>query len=243
MKRFWSEQEKEFVRENLDKTSRELAAAIGRPVQAVSVMISKMGLTREDLAPRSGIKSKFSDADIDFLRENIDKLTNREIAAHLQKTLTVVRNKIYELGLQRNEKPDEWSGDQVAFLVENYRTIGDVEIGELMNEMFPDSIRKFGRRTINKKRKLLGLLRSPAEIRAIIDDEKHKARCNTILRNSGSLHYKDGWVAMTLTGKNHTDQIPTFLKYPELIEFKRAQLKLNRALKKPDNDNCNNTID
>ena len=240
MKRFWAESEKEFVRNNLDKTSRELATALGRPVQAVSVMVYKMGLTRDGLAPRSGIKSKFTPADIDFITENVDRLSNRQIAEHLGKTLTVVRNKIYELGLKRNEKAEEWTPEQEAFLVANFRTIGDVELGEIMNDQFPESTRKFGRNTIRKKRELLKLYRSEAEIRAIVNDEGHKARCNTILKNSGSLHYKDGWVALTLAGKNRTEQIPTFLKYPELIEFKRTQLKLNRAIKKQTNDNSHN---
>lgn len=242
MVRSWTENEKDFIRSNLDKTSSEIAIALGRSVQAVSVMINRLGLTRVGMAPRSGVKSEFSDSDILFIKSRINQLSNREISSHLGKTLTVVRNKIYELGLRRSARADEWTVDQIRFLTENYRQVGDVELGERMNLRFPDASRKFGRKTIRKKRYLLGLHRSEQEIQAIVNDDAHKARCNTILKNSGSLHYKDGWVALTLAGKNHTDQIPTFLRHPGLIELRRSQLKLNRELKKQNNDNSSNSV-
>lgn len=241
MKRSWTENEKDFIRSNLDKTSGEIALALGRSVRAVSIMINRLGITRAGMSPRQGIRSEFSESDILFIKCHIDRLNNRQIADHLGKTLTVVRNKIYDLGLQRNARPAEWSAEQTDFLIQNYRIVGDVELGELMNVAFPDSVRKFGRKTIQKKRKLLGLHRSKSEVEAIISDENHKARCNTILQNSASLHFKDGWVATTLATKKHPDRIKTFLKYPELIEFKRSQLKLNRAIKQQKHDNSSNS--
>lgn len=242
MKNYWTETEKEYIRSNISKTSKEIAVDLGRTVQATCVMICRLGLSRVELDPRSGIKSKFTNTDIDFIKDNIQNLNNKEIADQLGKTLTVVRNKIYELGLQRTERPDAWSDEQTKFLLKSFRSIGDVELGEIMNEKFPDSKRKFGRRTIHKKRKLLGLIRTEDEVKAICSQEAHKARCNTILQNSGSLNYKDGWVALTLASKNHPERIRAFLKYPELIEAKRIQLKLNRAIKHQNDDNNSNSI-
>lgn len=57
------------------------------------------------------------------------------------------------------------------------------------------------------------------------------------LRNSGSLNLSDGYVAMTIAGKNHADLIPQLKQNKKLIEAKRQLIILKRTI----NDTASNT--
>jgi len=57
------------------------------------------------------------------------------------------------------------------------------------------------------------------------------------LRNSGSLNLSDGFVAMTIAGKNHADLIPQLKQNKKLIEAKRQLIILKRTI----NDTATNT--
>jgi len=50
------------------------------------------------------------------------------------------------------------------------------------------------------------------------------------IRNSGSLNLSDGYVAMTIAGKNHPDLIPELKQNKKLIEAKRQLIILNRTI-------------
>lgn len=53
---------------------------------------------------------------------------------------------------------------------------------------------------------------------------------DAVRRNSGSLHLKDGYVAMMICGKNNMDLFQEILKDKKLIELKRQQIILKRTV-------------
>jgi hypothetical protein len=57
-------------------------------------------------------------------------------------------------------------------------------------------------------------------------------RAENVMRNSGSIHLKDGVVAVYILGKENatTEAIAALKANPKLIEAKRLQLQLNRAI-------------
>lgn len=229
--------ELDFIRNNLEMTSKEIGLILGKTTKAVSKKIWEMGLTRHGVTNRPGIKSSFSDADLDFLRANVSTMTNTELAMHLDKSCTVVRNQIYLMGLGRMRRPHFWTQEQTQFLLDNYQEIGDVRLGELLTEKFADAKRVFNRRIVRKKREVLGIRRTEEEFKAIMNSDDNRARCNTVVKNSGSLNYHPGWVASVLATKNHPEMIEVYKANPDLIELKTAQLKLNKELKNLTNDN------
>jgi hypothetical protein len=56
-------------------------------------------------------------------------------------------------------------------------------------------------------------------------------KVDNMKRNSSSLRLTDGYVAFTIVGRTGMDVYEDVLKNKDLIELKRAQLKLNRTIK------------
>lgn len=78
--------------------------------------------------PKSPERGKYgkiiwTDEMIHFLKENFNKMTNRELASCLNLKLTKVRDKCYEMGLKRMEM-EYWTKDQVDFLLAYYQIMG-----------------------------------------------------------------------------------------------------------------------
>lgn len=168
-----------------------------------------------------------------FLKENFRQLTNNELAAVLGYKLTVVRNKTRELGLSKFEI-EYWSNEMVSFLKTNYRTLGDVEILHHFNKYYPKK-KGWRRWAIGKKRKQLGLQRTPEEIHKIKSKNLSKGGpCYTIEKNSSSKNMADGWVANLIAWRD-PELKKLVLKHAYLIELKRNQIKLSRAIKEVSN--------
>jgi len=72
-----------------------------------------------------------------------------------------IRHESYKLGLYRM-KMHYWTEEQTAFLVENYKEIGDTELAAIFEEKFPCQ-RKWTKKHIEKKRKYLDLHRTKEE--------------------------------------------------------------------------------
>ncbi|MBX3008658.1 MAG: hypothetical protein KF816_11615 [Melioribacteraceae bacterium] len=164
-----------------------------------------------------------------FLLENYSKFTNQQLAFKLGLTLTVTRNRLYELGLQRIEM-EYWSGEQIDFLRANYKTMGDVEIAGHFQKVFNKN-KLWTKQQIRKKRLYLNLHRTSSEIRFI----RHKnsspgGNQYTINKNSASLSLPDKYIASMIAWRNKELQ-KEILKYPEIIELKRSQLKLIKEIK------------
>lgn len=109
---------------------------------------------------------------INYLRDNYQLKTNRQLANGLGLKLTATRMKLYELGLFRM-KLEYWTEEQIKFLIDNYKTSGDKELAELFNQKWHKE-KGWTLKHIEKKRKYLKLKRSPEEL--IFIKEKCKAK-------------------------------------------------------------------
>lgn len=104
----------------------------------------------------------FEDKDCQFLIDNYLSMTNKELASALGVKITSCRTKLYQLGLKRMEV-EYWTKDQIQFLKDNYKEMGDVEIAALFNEVCPKN-KPWSNKHIEKKRRYLKLKRTKAEI-------------------------------------------------------------------------------
>ncbi|MDQ7818723.1 MAG: HNH endonuclease signature motif containing protein [Melioribacteraceae bacterium] len=116
---------------------------------------------------------------ISFLRKNWCKKTNRELAQALGLKLHTVRMKLYELGLKRMEL-EYWTDEQVNFLKENYKVIGDVEMAEIFNKKWHKN-KGWTFKHIEKKRNQLDFHRTERQIFKIVlrnIDQGRMDNCN-----------------------------------------------------------------
>lgn len=176
-----------------------------------------------------GKKTQWTPEQIDYLQKNALTKTNRELCNELGYTEHVVRDKCYELGLKKMEM-EYWTDEQVQFLIDNYKTIGDVELAEIFQEKFP-KVKKWTKSHFSKKRKYLKLNRTKEDIKAIYRRNFETGRNATILKNSGSINLSDKIIAQYLSGRYKPELRPIFLQMPELLELKRRSIKLKRQCK------------
>lgn len=119
-------------------------------------------------------KIVFSETDIQFIKDNFFKLNNDDLAAALGCKKTVVRTKGYELGLKRMEM-EYWTAEQVTFLKENYKQIGDTEMAEIFENEWPKN-KTWTKKHIEKKRRYLVLKRTAKDIESIFIRNKKSGR-------------------------------------------------------------------
>lgn len=102
-----------------------------------------------------------------FIRENISKLTTKEIAEHLGITEKAVsgrreRMKLKVVVKQPRVESDSWDKCTVQFLKESYLTLTDTEIGKILNKT-PKSV--------NSKRTRLGLIKDKTNKKLFVCEE------------------------------------------------------------------------
>lgn len=164
------------------------------------------------------------------LKQHFYKLTNKKLAEALQLKITVVRIKAAELGLKRIEM-EYWTDEQIQYLKDNYRQIGDVEIAANMQLFFPKK-KPWTKQHIAKKRKYLKLFRTRKQIESIrTRNSSEGGNAYTINNNSSSIHMHDSWVAQQIAWRNRELAETIKTKHPELIQAKRAELQLRRTIK------------
>ncbi len=110
-------------------------------------------------------KTIWTDEMISFLKNNWETMTNKELAESLGLRLTTTRTKLYELGLKRMDL-EYWTDEQIEILKGLYRIWGDVEITDFFRKIFPKH-KGWTKKHIEKKRRYLGLKRTPQELKAI----------------------------------------------------------------------------
>jgi hypothetical protein len=93
-----------------------------------------------------------------FLKENYQELTNKELANALGLKLTRTRQELYKLGLKRMEL-EYWTNEQVQFLRDNYKNFGDTELAEIF-EVKWFKAKGWCKKHIEKKRRYLFLKRT-----------------------------------------------------------------------------------
>lgn len=121
-----------------------------------------------------GKKYVWSKKEISFLKRNFYKLNNTQLAGKLNLSLTIVRTKCYELGLKRIEL-ERWTDEQVKYLIDNYKEIGDVELAEIFDLVYPKN-KGWTLKHIEKKRNYLGLKRTEEELVKIKERNKLNGR-------------------------------------------------------------------
>ena len=225
----WTLTEIEFLKANwLKMGAQEIADKLNRPLRAAQVKASRLGFTRKDNI------ILWTDDEIKFLKENFQRLNSFQLAAALGKKRTIVRMKYAELGLAKM-KLEYWNKEMVQFLRDHYKTTGDVEMAKIFQQKFPKN-KKWTKQHIMKKRMQLNLLLTKKEWFDIVSKQATPgSKSSTILKNSSSVSLHDSWVAQMVVGprsKNAQEIIAEVLKQPELIKLKRAQILLNRELKK-----------
>jgi len=119
-------------------------------------------------------KIEWSAGMLSFLKNNYSTMTNQELADRLGLKLTSTRTKLYELGFKRMEL-EYWTDDQVLFLKENYKRIGDVELAEIFTEMFYKA-KGWTNKHIEKKRRYLKLKRTEQHKNEIQERNKEAGR-------------------------------------------------------------------
>lgn len=102
---------------------------------------------------------------IRHIKKHYHSMTVMDLAASMNMKPTAVRHKCYELGLKKMEK-ELWTLDQVNFLKAYYQLLGDTEIAEVFEQLWPKQ-KTWKNKHIEKKRRYLRLKRSKSEIRAI----------------------------------------------------------------------------
>jgi hypothetical protein len=173
--------------------------------------------------------TEWTDEMIDYLKENFNHKTNKELADHLNVRLTVLRNKTRELGLKKYEI-EYWTDDMIRFLEENYKTMGDVEIKEVFEKRWPKK-KGWKRGAIRKKRRQMGLERTGEEVEAILSRHHQRGgRMFTIEKNSSSLNMHDTWIAGLIAWRNPQLRDDILKNKPEIIELKRQLIILKRSI-------------
>lgn len=183
----------------------------------------------------SPLKKVWTPSEEQFLKDNWQSKNSYQLSNELGVTRTLVRTKLYEMGLKKMEM-EYWTPEQVLYLREHYKQMGDTEIANYFNETFPKK-KVWSKKHIEKKRRYLNLKRTPAEIKAII---KNNCRAggpnNTIAKNSSSKNLHPKWVVQTIAWKNKELQQEILKHHPELVQQKTLLIKLRRKLKEISNN-------
>lgn len=118
------------------------------------------------------IKVEWTPEELSFIRENYFKMTWNQLVDSLRKNrsdieIGSIRHQCVRMGLKKQVQI-RWSNEDIKFLQDNYKIMGNIEIAERLNEMKrtyrvidgEKQYRVFTKKHIEKKLKLLKLNRS-----------------------------------------------------------------------------------
>lgn len=147
-------------------------------------------------------KILWTDAQLQFMKDNFHSMTNQEIANALGLKITAVRMKLYSMGLYKMTL-EYWTPEQIEFLKKNFRTIGDTELAGMFNKRWKKA-KGWTKKHIEKKRRYLKLKRTKAECAAIHQrnvDNGMFVLC-AVKRWKATGQAKEGEIRMWREGKN-----------------------------------------
>lgn len=127
-----------------------------KTVNAIELQLQKNRTSLQMPNPQN--KITLTEAQTNFLKENWQTMTNKQLAAALGLNLTRTRTELYNLGLKRMEL-EYWTDQQIKYLRENFRRIGDKELAEIFNTKYPKQ-KSWKSHHIQKKMSYLGLKRN-----------------------------------------------------------------------------------
>lgn len=123
----------------------------------------------------------WEDWQLEFLRDNWDKMTNSELSMAVGISHTSVRYKVYMMGFKKMEII-YWTDEQIEALKHLYKTLGDTEIAEIFNRRWKKK-GGWSKKHIEKKRLYLKLKRTKEEIAYIKRRNVEKGRYAMANRN------------------------------------------------------------
>ena len=100
-----------------------------------------------------------------FIRDNFYSMTNQQLADYLGLKLTKLRGFAYRMGLKRINL-EYWTEEQIQFLKDNYKEIGDTELAEIFEVKWFKN-KGWTKKHIEKKRRYLKLKRTAEQRKAI----------------------------------------------------------------------------
>ena len=140
----WTEEEKEILAKYWSTEHKDVISRLPRhTADACRNMAATLGLVDKDRF--------WSEDDIKFLTDNYSKMSIRDIAYHLSRSVFSVSVYANKLGLHK--KADNWSDFETDFLKENYAKIGPTKIYEIFKKQGIERSKK----TIAVKARSLGL--------------------------------------------------------------------------------------
>lgn len=166
-------------------------------------------------------KYEWPEEHIQFLYDNWQHMTQRQIGEHLKIGRESIKDKLLELGMRKAACKMEWTNEEEQFLLDHFETHCYSELTQMMKEKFPG--RNFNRGTIRVRLAKLKLRRT---------EECQKMLMGKI---SPSKNFDEKWIARCIAGrKMHLYE--SILNNPQIIELKRQQLILNRIIQNNDTD-------
>lgn len=124
----WQDSEVQFLKDNVSTmTNKELSKALNRNINSVAAKIAELDLA--NTIRYSGGRKKWQDSEIQFMKDVADKMTNKEIAEILGRSIGSVSLKICQMGLTRKNVKKPWTEEDVNFLQENIKRMTYVEMG------------------------------------------------------------------------------------------------------------------
>lgn len=108
---------------------------------------------------------KLSKKQIEFIRNNWDKMSNAQMAKRFKINFSTFSGKLHERGLFRMHF-EYWTQEQILFLKSNYKRIGDKELAILFNGLW-EKEKRWTFKHIEKKRLYLKLKRTANQIALI----------------------------------------------------------------------------
>lgn len=131
IRRPYSESEKQFIRDHVAQDGvASVARELGRTEEAIRVFAKKNKISVGD--------QSWSEAHTQYLLENYDLKTAREIAVVVGRQAEAVRRKARDMGLR---KRPGWTDEEDAYLVENYRSMMYADIAHELGKT-ENSVRK-----------------------------------------------------------------------------------------------------
>lgn len=164
-----------------------------------------------------------------FIRNNNDNMNNQQMAEIIgckPSTVAMIRIK---LGLKKMEF-DFWTEPQTETLNLLYHIMGDTEMAELFNELFPKK-KTWTKKHIEKKRKYLNLKRTKEELKTIWRRNLEQGRFGDFIYGMGAVPEDAGLIRLAtwLAPKNKEVQ-QELLKQPDLLELYRQNLILKNTI-------------
>lgn len=156
-------------------TNFELSIKYIMPENRIGYLGSKLGLRKtKETKSRALGKITFTEEEKNYIRKNYRDTTSEKMARVLGKKRTLVRTKMYEMGLYR-QRLEYWTEEQVDFLQNNYQEIGDVELAEIFQSKWHKK-KGWTKSHIDKKRNQLGLHRTKEQLEAIYQRNMENGR-------------------------------------------------------------------